>query len=239
MQRQLAVVVQAETGGGFGGKEEYPSVIALARLAARAEVRGSRCDDLDRREDISATTQAARPSSAALGGLRHRRAPWPRRSRCHGRRRYSASPRRAEPWRAPRGRSVPLSPTCGSPARAVATNAPPNGAFRVRRAADRVRRRDAAESYRRGAGRLSPRPPPTLGVPRGRCDAPPPGAPRRSWIEFLEAASDASGLRPRHSQTRAITRGSHRRRAAGDRHRPGARVARRRIHRLRGEVELA
>ena len=29
MGDELAVVVQAETGGGFGGKEEYPSIIAL------------------------------------------------------------------------------------------------------------------------------------------------------------------------------------------------------------------
>src|SRR5205809_779283 len=38
---QQAVVVQAETGGGFGGKEEYPSIVAvhaalLARKAGRA-----------------------------------------------------------------------------------------------------------------------------------------------------------------------------------------------------------
>ena len=33
MGDELAVVVQAETGGGFGGKEEYPSMIALRRPA--------------------------------------------------------------------------------------------------------------------------------------------------------------------------------------------------------------
>ena len=33
---EQARVVQAETGGGFGGKEEYPSIIALhAALLAR------------------------------------------------------------------------------------------------------------------------------------------------------------------------------------------------------------
>ena len=35
-------VVQTETGGGFGGKEEYPSMIAGARGAARAEGRACR-----------------------------------------------------------------------------------------------------------------------------------------------------------------------------------------------------
>ena len=38
-----AVVIQAETGGGFGGKEEYPSMIALARRAAGAARSASRC----------------------------------------------------------------------------------------------------------------------------------------------------------------------------------------------------
>jgi CO/xanthine dehydrogenase Mo-binding subunit len=52
-----AHVVQAETGGGFGGKEEYPSIVALhAALLARA------CDKpvrmiYDRHEDLSATTK--------------------------------------------------------------------------------------------------------------------------------------------------------------------------------------
>ena len=32
-------VIQAETGGGFGGKEEYPSMIAGARGAAGLEIR--------------------------------------------------------------------------------------------------------------------------------------------------------------------------------------------------------
>jgi CO/xanthine dehydrogenase Mo-binding subunit len=52
-----AVVVQAETGGGFGGKEEYPSMIALhaALLAGKA---GKPVRMIyDRHEDISATTK--------------------------------------------------------------------------------------------------------------------------------------------------------------------------------------
>jgi CO/xanthine dehydrogenase Mo-binding subunit len=54
---ELAVVVQSETGGGFGGKEEYPSMIAL-----HAALLALKCGKpvrmiYDRHEDISATTK--------------------------------------------------------------------------------------------------------------------------------------------------------------------------------------
>jgi CO/xanthine dehydrogenase Mo-binding subunit len=57
MEDELAVVVQAETGGGFGGKEEYPSMIAL-----HASLLALKCGKpvrmiYDRHEDISATTK--------------------------------------------------------------------------------------------------------------------------------------------------------------------------------------
>jgi CO/xanthine dehydrogenase Mo-binding subunit len=57
MGDELAVVVQAETGGGFGGKEEYPSVIGL-----HAALLAMKCHKpvrmiYDRHEDISATTK--------------------------------------------------------------------------------------------------------------------------------------------------------------------------------------
>jgi CO/xanthine dehydrogenase Mo-binding subunit len=52
-----ARVVQAETGGGFGGKEEYPSMIALhAALLAGKAGRPVRMI-YDRHEDIAATTK--------------------------------------------------------------------------------------------------------------------------------------------------------------------------------------
>jgi CO/xanthine dehydrogenase Mo-binding subunit len=52
-----AQVVQAETGGGFGGKEEYPSIIALhAALLARKCRKPVRMI-YDRHEDIAATTK--------------------------------------------------------------------------------------------------------------------------------------------------------------------------------------
>jgi CO/xanthine dehydrogenase Mo-binding subunit len=52
-----AVVVQAETGGGFGGKEEFPSIVAVhAALLARACKRAVRMI-YERHEDIAASTK--------------------------------------------------------------------------------------------------------------------------------------------------------------------------------------
>ncbi len=52
-----AVVVQAETGGGFGGKEDYPSMLAIhAALLAQRAGRPVRMIH-DRHEDIAATTK--------------------------------------------------------------------------------------------------------------------------------------------------------------------------------------
>ncbi len=52
-----AQVVQAETGGGFGGKEEYPSIIAL-HAAVLARKAGTPVRMIyDRHEDIAATTK--------------------------------------------------------------------------------------------------------------------------------------------------------------------------------------
>jgi len=57
LEDDTARVVQAETGGGFGGKEEFPSVIALhAALLARKTQKPVRMI-YDRHEDIAATTK--------------------------------------------------------------------------------------------------------------------------------------------------------------------------------------
>src|ERR1700694_2388299 len=54
---EQAIVVQAETGGGFGGKEEYPSLVAIhAALLARKAGRPVRLI-YDRHEDLAATTK--------------------------------------------------------------------------------------------------------------------------------------------------------------------------------------
>ncbi len=57
MDDELAVVVQAETGGGFGGKEEYPSIIALHAALLALKCRKPVRMIYDRHEDISATTK--------------------------------------------------------------------------------------------------------------------------------------------------------------------------------------
>jgi CO/xanthine dehydrogenase Mo-binding subunit len=54
---EQVVVIQRETGGGFGGKEEYPSILAThAALLALATGRPIRMV-YDRQEDIAATTK--------------------------------------------------------------------------------------------------------------------------------------------------------------------------------------
>ena len=52
-----AQVVQAETGGGFGGKEEYPSMIALHAALLALKCRRPVRMIYDRHEDIAATTK--------------------------------------------------------------------------------------------------------------------------------------------------------------------------------------
>ena len=57
LDRARVVVVQEETGGGFGGKEDYPSLLAIhAALLARKAGRPVRMA-YDRHEDIAATTK--------------------------------------------------------------------------------------------------------------------------------------------------------------------------------------
>ena len=54
---EQTVIIQAETGGGFGGKEEYPSVIAIhAALLAQRLGKPVRMI-YDRHEDLAATTK--------------------------------------------------------------------------------------------------------------------------------------------------------------------------------------
>ncbi len=52
-----ARVVQAETGGGFGGKEEYPSLVALHAALLAGKARRPVRMIYDRHEDIAATTK--------------------------------------------------------------------------------------------------------------------------------------------------------------------------------------
>jgi CO/xanthine dehydrogenase Mo-binding subunit len=128
---EQAIVIQTTTGGGFGGKEEYPSVIAAhAALLARKAGRPVKII-YDRAEDISATTKRH------PGRIRHRTGV-ARDGRLiaseidivlDGGAYVTLTPvvlSRAAihalgPYRCPNVRIA---------ARAVATNTPPNGAFR-------------------------------------------------------------------------------------------------------------
>ncbi|MGH7529592.1 MAG: xanthine dehydrogenase family protein molybdopterin-binding subunit [Gemmatimonadales bacterium] len=57
LSEEQVTVIQAETGGGFGGKEEYPSIVAIhAALLARKADRPVRLI-YDRHEDLAATTK--------------------------------------------------------------------------------------------------------------------------------------------------------------------------------------
>src|SRR5439155_2727259 len=57
MTGEQVVVIQSETGGGFGGKEEYPSMIALHAALLALKVSKPVRTIYDRHEDISATTK--------------------------------------------------------------------------------------------------------------------------------------------------------------------------------------
>jgi CO/xanthine dehydrogenase Mo-binding subunit len=128
---EQAIVVQAETGGGFGGKEEYPSIVAIhAALLARKAGRPVRLI-YDRHEDLAATTKRH------PGVIRHRT----------GVRRDGTLVAQDIEIVLDGGAYCTLTPVVLSRAaihaagpyacpnvriraRAVATNTPPNGAFR-------------------------------------------------------------------------------------------------------------
>ncbi|HUF07470.1 MAG TPA: molybdopterin cofactor-binding domain-containing protein, partial [Candidatus Binatia bacterium] len=207
MGDELAVVVQAETGGGFGGKEEYPSVIALhAALLALKCHRPVRMI-YDRHEDISATTKrhpaviryrsgvsdggeliAQEIEVIMDGGAYCTLTPVVlSRGVLHA----------GGPYRCPNVRIT---------GRAMATNTPPNGAFRgfgapqtefaaemqINRIADAL---DASplDLRRRWVYRLD--------------DVTPTGQVLResvAGIEVLEAAADTAGFDRVHAQTRAM-----------------------------------
>jgi CO/xanthine dehydrogenase Mo-binding subunit len=128
---EQAIVIQTTTGGGFGGKEEYPSIIAAH--AALLALKSQRPVKLiyDRAEDIAATTKRH------PGIVRHRT----------GVKRNGQLIASEIEFVLDGGAYVTLSPVVISrgaihalgpyacdnvsiAARAVATNTPPNGAFR-------------------------------------------------------------------------------------------------------------
>ena len=125
-------VVQMETGGGFGGKEEYPSMIAGHAALLALEVGTPGEDDLRPR-----ARTWRRPPSA----IRRERGIAPRSAATDAARRWTSTSRStaAPTARCRRSccraeRSMPAGPYFwperARPRQAVATNAPPHGAFR-------------------------------------------------------------------------------------------------------------
>jgi CO/xanthine dehydrogenase Mo-binding subunit len=128
---EQAIVIQTTTGGGFGGKEEYPSMIAAhAALLARKAGRPVKLI-YDRAEDIAATTKRH-------PGIIHHRTGVTRDGRLTASEIDIVMDGGAYVTLTPvvlsRGAIHALGPyRCDNvriTARAVATNTPPNGAFR-------------------------------------------------------------------------------------------------------------
>ncbi len=210
MGDELAVVVQAETGGGFGGKEEYPSVIALHAALLALKLHKPVRMIYDRHEDISATTKrhpaVVRYRSGVSetgeliaqdievimdGGAYCTLTPVVlSRGALHA----------GGPYRCPNVRIT---------GRAMATNTPPNGAFRGFGA---PQTEFAAEmQINRIAEALDASP---LDLRRRwvyrEGDVTPTGQVLResvAGIEVLEAAADASAFDRTHAQTRAMREG--------------------------------
>jgi len=158
---EQAVVIQAETGGGFGGKEEYPSIVAIhAALLARKAGRPVRLI-YDRHEDLSATTKrhpgtirhrsGVRRDGTLGGGTGHRdRARW--------RRLLHADAGRAVPGGDSRCRALRLSQRADPGARRRDQHAAERGFPRLRRSAIALRRRADGRARRRTPRRAESRP---------------------------------------------------------------------------------
>ena len=207
MGDELAVVVQAETGGGFGGKEEYPSVIALHAALLALKLGKPVRMIYDRHEDISATTKrhpavvSYRSGVSDTGELIAQEIE----VIMDGGAYCTLTPvvlsrgalHAGGPYRCPNVRIT---------GRAMATNTPPNGAFRGFGA---PQTEFAAEmQINRIAEALDASP---LDLRRRwvyrEGDVTPTGQVLResvAGIEVLEAAADASAFDRTHAQTRAM-----------------------------------
>ncbi len=250
-----AQVVQAETGGGFGGKEEYPSIIALhAALLARKAERPVRMI-YDRHEDIAATTKRHpaivrhRTGVTADGRLLAQDIEVVMDGGAY----CTLTPVVLQPRRAPRRRPVPLPERAHPGAGDAHEHAAQRRVPRVRGAAGRVRRRDPPQPDRRALGLSPARDPAAERLPARRHDADRAGPAR----ERRRRGGPRAGRRGRRvrappardrARARASAAGSGTipgsplrtgARADRERHRARARLARRRVHRLgRGQARL-
>ncbi len=210
---ELAVVVQAETGGGFGGKEEYPSMIALHAALLALKCHKPVRMIYDRHEDISATTKrhpavvrsrwgvsgtgelVAQDIEVIMdGGAYCTLTPVVlSRGVLH-----AGGPYRCENVRITGSRDGHQYPT-------------ERRLPRLRRAADRVRGRDAGQPHRRRPRRQPARPAPPMGLPRGRHDADGPGSPReRGRDRRPRGRGGGIGLRPPRRPDARLPRGADR-----------------------------
>jgi CO/xanthine dehydrogenase Mo-binding subunit len=210
MGDELAVVVQAETGGGFGGKEEYPSVLALHASLLALKCRKPVRMIYDRHEDISATTKrhpavvryrsgvsdagelVAQEVEVIMDGGAYATLTAVVLSRgvLHA----------GGPYRCPNVRIT---------GRAMATNTPPNGAFRGFGAPQTEFAAEMQVNRIAEALDVSPLDLRRRWVYR-EGDATPTGQVLREsvgGIEVLEAAAEASAFDRTHAQTRAIREG--------------------------------
>ena len=250
-----ARVVQAETGGGFGGKEEYPSLVALHAALLAAKARRPVRMIYDRHEDIAATTKRHPAIVRHRTGVTHdgRLIAQEIEVVMDGGAYCTLTPvvlsrgalHAGGPYRCP---NVRIRAT------ATRTNTPPNGAFRgfgapqVEFAAE-----TQLEPDRRGPGHQPARDPAPQRLPARRHAPRPDRSCARAWPadEVLERAAEAAEferLRARHDSARERARGirdgariaaAHRARAVRQRRGPGARLARGRLHRYRrGEARL-
>ena len=222
-------VVQAETGGGFGGKEEYPSMIAghacllalksgrpvkLVYDRARGHARHHQAPPVG--GPASHRRDARRPSH----GDGHRRA--------DGRRRLlHAQPGRPVARVPARHRSLSLRPRARQRPRRHDEHAAERRVPRVRRAADAVCRRGADGARRRSVGHGPGAPPRVERPPVRRYDRHGPGArrrhgrarraPRRRRAQRLPAqAARVPRHQPRHRPVAVLPRGGVHRQRRGE-----------------------
>ena len=175
-----AQVVQAETGGGFGGKEEYPSMIGLhAALLARRTGRPVRMI-YDRHEDLAATTKRHPAIVTHRTGVTRdgRIVAQDIELVMDGGAYTHADPGRAvarhDPCRRPVRRAARPDPQPRRDDQYPAERSVP----RIRRPAERVRGRDPAEPGRRGDRDVAARDPPPQRLRAGRHHADAPGPAR-------------------------------------------------------------
>ena len=239
LDRDRVVVVQEETGGAFGGKEEYPSILAIhASLLARKAGRPVRMV-YDRHEDLAATTKR-HPSI-----IRHRT----------GVTRAGKLVAQDIDIVFDAGAYTTVSPVvlsrggihAGGPVRLPQRPDPcPRGHDQhpaqrrlpgVRRPAVRVRGGDAPGPGRRGPRHVAARDPPPQRVPRGRHHRHRPAA-ARERRRARRAGGGGRGVRLRaHLAGSRRGRPARRRGARRVGHRDRARLARGGVHRLgRGEA---